>query len=149
MSLEGEAELEEVQELEAREATRGRARDISTLGQRSALNFVGGALFGLFSFVSLVIVARGLGPQRSGAFFEGVAFFTIATSLVVLGFDESRERVDLLLTRAHDEVRSLLAEHRHVVEALRDALLERNELVDDDIIDVIKSAQPSTPASSI
>jgi O-antigen/teichoic acid export membrane protein len=92
MSLEGEAELEEVQELGAREAKRRRKEDISTLGQRSALNFVGGALFGLFSFVSLVIIARGLGPQRSGTFLEGVAFFTIATSLVVLGFDESMVR---------------------------------------------------------
>src|SRR4029077_8889004 len=89
MPPESEAELEE---LEVWEADERRANDTSTLGRRSALNFVGGALFGLFSFLALVIVARGLGAQRAGTFLEGVAFFTIATSLVTLGFDESMVR---------------------------------------------------------
>ena len=85
MSFE-EVELEELELLEGRKR---RAEDVSTLARRSALNFVGAVLFGLFSFASLVIVARGLGPQRAGTFLEGVAFFTIATSLVVLGSEES------------------------------------------------------------
>jgi O-antigen/teichoic acid export membrane protein len=89
MPSDGEAELEE---LEVWEAKKRRAADMSTLGRRSALNFVGGALFGLFTFVSLVVVARGLGPERSGTFLEGVAFFMIATSIVTLGFDESMVR---------------------------------------------------------
>ena len=85
MSFE-EVELEELELLEGRKT---RAEDVSALARRSALNFVGAVLFGLFSFASLVIVARGLGPERSGTFLEGVAFFTIATSLVVLGSEES------------------------------------------------------------
>ena len=103
MSGEGEAELEEVETLEA---AKGRALDVSTLARRSALNIAGGVLFGLFSFASLVIVARGFGPARSGVFLEAVAFFTIATSLVVFGFDESMVRaVSRLL--ASGEVRAL------------------------------------------
>ena len=92
MSFEGEVEREELEELQAREASHTRAEDVSTLARRSALNFVGGVLFGLFSFAALVIVARGWGPERSGTFLEGVAFFTIATSVVVLGSDESMVR---------------------------------------------------------
>ena len=92
MSFEGEAELEEEEELEARAALLGRSGDVSTLARRSILNFVGGALFGLFGFAWLVIVARGMGAQGSGTLLEAVAFFTIATSLVVLGFDESLVR---------------------------------------------------------
>jgi hypothetical protein len=34
----------------------------------------------------------------------------------------------------------MLREHRHVVEALRDALLERSELIAEEITDVIESA---------
>ena len=99
MPPESEAELEE---LEVWETNERRARDMSTLGRRSALNFVGSALFGLFSFLSLVIVARGLGPERSGTFLEGVAFFMIATSLVTLGFDESMVRaVSRILAAGH------------------------------------------------
>jgi O-antigen/teichoic acid export membrane protein len=70
----------------------GAAADVSTLARRSVLNLVGGVLFGAFGFLALVIVARGLGPARAGTFLEGVAFFTIATSLVVLGTEESMVR---------------------------------------------------------
>jgi O-antigen/teichoic acid export membrane protein len=77
---------------EAFAATDRRSADVSALARRSALNFVGSAVFGLFSFLSLVIVARGFGAARAGTFLEAVAFFTIATSLVVLGFDESMVR---------------------------------------------------------
>ena len=34
----------------------------------------------------------------------------------------------------------MLGENRHVVEALRDALLERHELIGDEILDVIHAA---------
>ena len=53
----------------------------------------------------------------------------------VLRRRQGRDRAD-----ARDrpgEVRGLLAEHRDVVEALRDALLERDELIGDEILDVI------------
>jgi O-antigen/teichoic acid export membrane protein len=103
MSGDGEAELEEI---ETFEAAKGRAVDVSTLARRSALNIVGGVLFGLFSFASLVIVARGFGPARSGSFLEAVAFFTIATGLVVFGFDESMVRA-VSRHLASGEVRAL------------------------------------------
>ena len=48
--------------------------------------------------------------------------------------------------RAKASVTRMLDEHRNVVEALRDALLERDELVGDEILDVIRSSQPSPPA---
>jgi O-antigen/teichoic acid export membrane protein len=103
MSAEDEAELEVVESLGA---SKGRAVDVSTLARRSSLNLIGAALFGLFSFASLVIVARGFGPERSGTFLEAVAFFTIATSLVVFGFDESLVRA-VSRHLASGEVRAL------------------------------------------
>ena len=39
----------------------------------------------------------------------------------------------------------MLEEHRNVVEALRDALLEREELIGDEILEVIRSSQPALP----
>ena len=36
--------------------------------------------------------------------------------------------------------RAMLAENRHVVEALRDALLDRHELIGEEILDVIQGA---------
>jgi O-antigen/teichoic acid export membrane protein len=84
----GDAELEEIQELEA-EANDRNSGDVSALARRSVLNFAGGAAFGFFSFLWLVLVNRGWGPARAGVLFEAVAFFTIATGLVVLGSEES------------------------------------------------------------
>jgi ATP-dependent Zn protease len=48
--------------------------------------------------------------------------------------------VEALLTRQKQEVRSLLAENRHLVAALRDALLERHELIGHEIGDVLTAA---------
>lgn len=89
MSLEGDAELQELEELEAKGSDVGRSGDMSTLARRSLLNFVGGAAFGFLSFLWLVVVTRGWGAARSGVLLEAVAFFTIATALVVLGSEES------------------------------------------------------------
>ena len=47
------------------------------------------------------------------------------------------------LRRAKDEVHTMLEDNRHVIEALRDALLERDELVGGEILDVIASATPA------
>ena len=48
-----------------------------------------------------------------------------------------RAKIDELLDKAHGEVRAMLDEHHDVVERLRDALLERDELIGDEITDVI------------
>ena len=58
----------------------------------------------------------------------------------VLSSDRERHQVDDMLAGAKARVRTMLEDHRHVVEALRDALLERNELVGNDILDVISGA---------
>jgi cell division protease FtsH len=60
----------------------------------------------------------------------------------VLSSDEGREAVATLLADARGEVTSLLEDYRHVVEALRDALLEDDELVGDEIGAVIQGALP-------
>ncbi len=64
------------------------------------------------------------------------------TNLVgrVLGDRDSRARVEELLQQQKTVVRGLLAEHRHLVEALRDALLERHELVGREITEVLEAA---------
>jgi len=49
--------------------------------------------------------------------------------------------VDRLLDQAKAEVHMLLNDHRHLVIALRDELLEREELVGDEIIDVLHEAE--------
>ncbi|HZU73248.1 MAG TPA: AAA family ATPase [Acidimicrobiales bacterium] len=59
----------------------------------------------------------------------------------VLATEAGRDEVDALLRRCRDQVRSMLAANRHVIEALRDALLERDELVGEEILAVIDSAQ--------
>jgi ATP-dependent Zn protease len=61
----------------------------------------------------------------------------------VLGHDEGRAEVEALLASSKDSVTAMLDEHRNVVEALRDALLERAELIGDDILAVIRESQPS------
>jgi cell division protease FtsH len=58
----------------------------------------------------------------------------------VLASDETRESVDRILNDAKKAVRTMLDEHRHVVEALRDALVDRDELIGDDIVEVIEIA---------
>jgi ATP-dependent Zn protease len=58
----------------------------------------------------------------------------------VLSSDETRESVDRILNDAKKQVRTMLDEHRHVVEGLRDALVDRDELIGDEIVTVIETA---------
>ena len=58
----------------------------------------------------------------------------------VLADDQGRKAVDDLLTSQKQEVSSLLAANRHIIEALRDELLIRSELVDEEILNVIEAA---------
>ena len=59
----------------------------------------------------------------------------------VLADDRARQAVDDLLREQKEKVVALLAAHRHVVEALRDALLDREELVGREILEVIEEAE--------
>ena len=58
----------------------------------------------------------------------------------VLGDAEGRARVEELLQRQKVVVRGLLESNMHLVAALRDALVERHELIGTDITDVLESA---------
>jgi cell division protease FtsH len=59
----------------------------------------------------------------------------------VLGDAEGRASVEKLLGEQKATVVSLLSQHRHLVEALRDALIERSELIGEQITDVLEAAQ--------
>ena len=59
----------------------------------------------------------------------------------VLGDSEGRRLVENLLSEQKESVRELLGRHRHLVAALRDALLERHELIGHEITDVLEAAR--------
>ena len=58
----------------------------------------------------------------------------------VLGDAEGRERVERILQEQKAYTRALLDENRHLVEALRDALIERHELIGREITEVLEGA---------
>ncbi|MBV8949402.1 MAG: ATPase, partial [Actinobacteria bacterium] len=82
------------------------------------------------------------GMANSLVSFEAMEPGPIAHGIVskVLADDESRSAVERLLNQAKSDVRSLLDTNRHLVVALRDALLEREELVGDEILEVLEQA---------
>ena len=58
----------------------------------------------------------------------------------VLSDAQARQQLEGVLDDARSTVRRLLSKHRHLVEALRDALLERHELIGPEITDVLEAA---------
>ena len=58
----------------------------------------------------------------------------------VASTDDGKARIEERLGAARLRARTMLAENRSVVEALRDALLERHELIGDEILEVIHGA---------
>ncbi|WP_203752603.1 AAA family ATPase [Cellulomonas chitinilytica] len=71
-----------------------------------------------------------------------VSFLATDRPLVsaVLADGKAREQLEQVLDDARSSVRRLLSRNRHLVEALRDALLERHELLGDEITDVLLAA---------
>jgi cell division protease FtsH len=71
----------------------------------------------------------------------------------VLHDTSAREQLENVLDEARSHVRRLLSRNRHLVEALRDALLDRYELIGSEITDVLEAAAekavpvPVTPAT--
>lgn len=59
----------------------------------------------------------------------------------VLGDATCRTQVDELLLAQRSRVRELMAHNRHLVEALRDALLDKHELIGTEITDVLQNAK--------
>jgi ATP-dependent Zn protease len=95
--------------------------------------------------------ATKLAAQMVGAFgmagtlvsFEAVEPGPVAQGIVakVLADEEARRAVERILERAKNDVRSLLDVNRDLVEALRDALLAREELIGDEILEVLHRTQ--------
>ena len=69
------------------------------------------------------------------------------TNLVskVLANGETKQKVEDILEAQRERVRAVLAEQRDVHGALRDALIERDELVRDEILEVIEKALANRP----
>jgi NADPH-dependent 2,4-dienoyl-CoA reductase/sulfur reductase-like enzyme len=63
----------------------------------------------------------------------------------VLGDSEGRRMVEELLREQKEHVRRLMGANRHLVEALRDALLDQHELIGHEITDVLAAAGPARP----
>jgi cell division protease FtsH len=97
-----------------------------------------------------------IGAQMIGACGMGDSLISIAAAgtgilsggLVekVLADSDARAELDALLASSRDRARAIVAEHAAVVEALRDALIERDELVGREITDVISRCllEPTT-----
>jgi len=94
--------------------------------------------------------ATRIAAQMVGAFgmagslvsFEAVEAGPISQGIVgkVLANEDARASVERLLDQAKANVHTMLDDHRHLVIALRDELLDREELVGDEIIDVLHEA---------
>ena len=63
----------------------------------------------------------------------------------VLADSDGRERVERILQEQKSYTRALLDENRHLVEALRDALMERHELIGREITDILFAANEGHP----
>jgi ATP-dependent Zn protease len=75
--------------------------------------------------------------------FEAIEAGPISQGIVgkVLGNEEARNAVERLLEQAKADVHALLDSHRHLVVALRDELLTKEELVGDEIVEVLREAE--------
>jgi ATP-dependent Zn protease len=95
--------------------------------------------------------ATRIAAQMVGAFgmagslvsFEAVEAGPISQGIVgkVLANEDARASVERLLDQAKANVHTMLDDNRHLVIALRDELLDHEELVGDEIIDVLHEAE--------
>jgi ATP-dependent Zn protease len=77
---------------------------------------------------------------------QGSAFSDSGIVGRVLGDGEGRRMVEQVLTAQRDAVRTLLGANRHLVAALRDALVERHELIGTEITDILQAASAAAEA---
>lgn len=61
--------------------------DLAAMGRGGALNLAGAAIYAVLGFLTVVTVARGLGPTRAGVFFGASALFLIVSHICELGAD--------------------------------------------------------------
>jgi len=98
--------------------------------------------------------ATTIGAQMIGACGMGASLISVAAAgngfqgggLVdkVLADKGARAELDALLMGSCDAAKAIVSQHPEVVEALRDALLDRDELVGSEITDVIERSLPGT-----
>jgi ATP-dependent Zn protease len=103
--------------------------------------------------------ATSIGAQMIGACGMGTSLISVAAagngyregSLVdkVLGDKAARAELDTLLMGSCDAAKEFVSTHPQVVEALRDALLERDELVGTEITEVIEAALSAPQPAAI
>jgi len=67
----------------------------------------------------------------------------------VLASDGGHDALQAILTEAKDAVTGMLTDHRWAVEALRDALLEHDELLGSEIGEVIAASSPPGVVNSL
>jgi cell division protease FtsH len=84
-----------------------------------------------------MIGACGMGDSLISIAAAGNGLFSGGLVEKVLADKDARAELDALLASSRDAARTIVVSHGGVVEALRDALLERDELVGDEITDVI------------
>jgi cell division protease FtsH len=93
-----------------------------------------------------------LGMAGSLVSFEAVAEGPVSSKNLVgkvLGDPDSKRRVEALLDGQKERVKGVLAANADLVDALRDALIERDELVGDEITEVIEAALTRRPQSDV
>ncbi len=105
-------------------------------GERSS--GVSGDLKQVTKLAAQMVGAMGMGGTLVS--FEAVEAGGSNLVAKVLSTDEGREAVAGVLEAGRVEVTKLLEANRHIIEALRDALLERDELVGDEIGQVVLQA---------
>jgi cell division protease FtsH len=98
-----------------------------------------------------LVTATSLAAQMVGAFgmgkslvsYESVDNGLYTSNLVakVLGNDDTKREVEEMLQTHKETVLDLLRDNRHLVEALRDALLDREEILGDEILEVLERAE--------
>jgi hypothetical protein len=98
------------------------------------------------STAAQMIGAAGMGDSLVSLSAAGGGPFGGGLVSQVLGDPAAREQVEALLHQQKAVVRGLLSQHRHLVEALRDALLDRHELIGHEITDVLEAAAAAGPA---
>jgi len=112
----------------------GPAGDLVT-ATKAAAHMVGVFGFGK-SFVSMAA------DDESGPLAQGLV-------AKVLGDRQMRAEVDALLKDAYAKARAVLEEHREVVDALAAVLVDRGELLGNEIIEVIERASPAAVGKAV
>src|SRR6266511_2267650 len=106
----------------------------------------GGDLVGATSIAAQMVGALGMANSLVSyvAMEEGLNERNVVAR--VLSDAEGREKVDRILKEAKAAAKEQLAGNRPLVEALRDALIEREELIGDEIVEVLRLAEAALGA---